>query len=94
MKKIPDKRGWGHPSCRQWSQLNKVHNHRIISLDKVKLCQMIIGGFMMKEKEKKSNTNESNKNLQQQDSSFNMDEFEDIQPYEPYDKNRIDTTNL
>lgn len=49
---------------------------------------------MMKEKEKKSNTNESNKNLQQQDSSFNMDEFEDIQPYEPYDKNRIDTTNL
>lgn len=47
----------------------------------------------MTEKEKKSNTNEYNRNLQQ-DSSFDIDEIDDIQPYEPYDKNRIDTTNL
>ena len=34
------------------------------------------------------------KNNQLQDSSYNVDEMEDVPPVEPYEKNRIDTTNL
>ena len=48
---------------------------------------------MMKEKNKKTNDNENNEELQQHALDM-LDEIEDIQPYEIYDKNRIDTTNL
>ena len=54
---------------------------------------MMIGVVMMKEKNKKTNDNEKNDELQQHALDM-LDEIENIQPYEIYDKNRIDTTNL
>ena len=48
----------------------------------------------MKKNENHTNADERKTKNPQQDSSFNIDDMEDVPPYEPYDKNRIDTTNL
>ncbi len=96
MKKIPYGREWGRGSKQRFSHLLlEMLNReiRIVCINEDMLSINKIWRFIMKEKDKKSNPNETKKK-QQQDSSFNMDEYEEIPPYEPYDKNRIDTTNL